>query len=65
MDLGVIVGRCVGMVTVIALCSLFVQRLAELLKSKKPEDLQEANRLIKNMVKEVNMAVSHALVQTF
>lgn len=61
MDLGVIVGRCVGMVTVIALCSLFVQRLAELLKSKKPEDLQEANRLIKNMVKEVNMAVSHAL----
>ncbi|KAL4647977.1 ADP-ribosylation factor-binding protein GGA3 [Arapaima gigas] len=26
--------------------------LAELLKSKKPEDLQEANRLIKNMVKE-------------
>lgn len=29
------------------------QRLAELLKSKKPEDLQEANRLIKNMVKEV------------
>lgn len=30
-----------------------LQRLAELLKSKKPEDLQEANRLIKNMVKEV------------
>lgn len=29
------------------------QRLAELLKSKKPGDLQEANRLIKNMVKEV------------
>uniref|UniRef100_A0A8C6MEC5 Golgi associated, gamma adaptin ear containing, ARF binding protein 3 n=1 Tax=Nothobranchius furzeri TaxID=105023 RepID=A0A8C6MEC5_NOTFU len=29
------------------------KRLAELLKSKKPEDLQEANRLIKNMVKEV------------
>uniref|UniRef100_A0A4W4H5N6 Golgi associated, gamma adaptin ear containing, ARF binding protein 3a n=1 Tax=Electrophorus electricus TaxID=8005 RepID=A0A4W4H5N6_ELEEL len=28
------------------------RRLAELLKSKKPEDLQEANRLIKNMVKE-------------
>ncbi|KAM6940087.1 ADP-ribosylation factor-binding protein GGA3a [Xenentodon cancila] len=27
-------------------------RLAELLKSKKPEDLQEANQLIKNMVKE-------------
>ncbi|KAJ3614931.1 hypothetical protein NHX12_018500 [Muraenolepis orangiensis] len=30
----------------------FPNRLAELLKSKKPEDLQEANRLIKNMVKE-------------
>ncbi|XP_047435313.1 ADP-ribosylation factor-binding protein GGA3a isoform X2 [Mugil cephalus] len=28
------------------------KRLAELLKSKKPEDLQEANLLIKNMVKE-------------
>ncbi|XP_068177652.1 ADP-ribosylation factor-binding protein GGA3a isoform X2 [Antennarius striatus] len=28
------------------------QRLAELLRSKKPEDLQEANRFIKNMVKE-------------
>ncbi|XP_051792251.1 ADP-ribosylation factor-binding protein GGA3a [Erpetoichthys calabaricus] len=28
------------------------KRLAELLKSKNPEDLQEANRLIKNMVKE-------------
>uniref|UniRef100_A0A4W6FQG0 Golgi associated, gamma adaptin ear containing, ARF binding protein 3a n=1 Tax=Lates calcarifer TaxID=8187 RepID=A0A4W6FQG0_LATCA len=28
------------------------KRLAELLKSKKPDDLQEANRLIKNMVKE-------------
>ncbi|XP_028269411.1 ADP-ribosylation factor-binding protein GGA3a [Parambassis ranga] len=28
------------------------KKLAELLKSKKPEDLQEANRLIKNMVKE-------------
>uniref|UniRef100_A0A665TRC8 ADP-ribosylation factor-binding protein GGA3-like n=1 Tax=Echeneis naucrates TaxID=173247 RepID=A0A665TRC8_ECHNA len=28
------------------------KRLAELLKSKKPEDLQEANRLIKNMVTE-------------
>ncbi|XP_061589153.1 ADP-ribosylation factor-binding protein GGA3-like [Cololabis saira] len=27
-------------------------KLAELLKSKKPEDLQEANQLIKNMVKE-------------
>ena len=29
------------------------QLLAELLKSKNPEDLQEANRLIKSMVKEV------------
>ncbi|KAM9792960.1 ADP-ribosylation factor-binding protein GGA3a [Neosynchiropus ocellatus] len=28
------------------------RKLSELLKSKKPEDLQEANRLIKNMVKE-------------
>ncbi|KAK7144624.1 hypothetical protein R3I94_010901 [Phoxinus phoxinus] len=28
------------------------KRLAELLKSKKPEDLQEANRIIKSMVKE-------------
>nr|XP_019940079.1 PREDICTED: ADP-ribosylation factor-binding protein GGA3-like [Paralichthys olivaceus] len=28
------------------------KRLSDLLKSKKPEDLQEANRLIKNMVKE-------------
>ncbi|KAG7239252.1 hypothetical protein INR49_029393 [Caranx melampygus] len=28
------------------------KRLSELLKSKKPEDLQEANQLIKNMVKE-------------
>ncbi|XP_061627606.1 ADP-ribosylation factor-binding protein GGA3a isoform X2 [Phyllopteryx taeniolatus] len=28
------------------------RKLAELLKSKKPADLQEANRLIKNMVKE-------------
>lgn len=32
-----------------------LQRLSELLKSKKPEDLQEANRLIKNMVKEVRL----------
>uniref|UniRef100_A0AAQ4NTB0 Golgi associated, gamma adaptin ear containing, ARF binding protein 3 n=1 Tax=Gasterosteus aculeatus aculeatus TaxID=481459 RepID=A0AAQ4NTB0_GASAC len=32
--------------------------LAELLRSKNPEDLQEANRLIKNMVKEVNAAWS-------
>lgn len=32
---------------------IFLQKLAKLLKSKKPEDLQEANRLIKNMVKEV------------
>lgn len=33
-------------------CVVF-QLLAELLRSKNPEDLQEANRLIKNMVKEV------------
>uniref|UniRef100_A0A8C2X6T4 Golgi associated, gamma adaptin ear containing, ARF binding protein 3a n=1 Tax=Cyclopterus lumpus TaxID=8103 RepID=A0A8C2X6T4_CYCLU len=33
-------------------CLFSLQRLSELLKSKKPEDLQEANRLIKNMVKE-------------
>lgn len=33
-------------------CAVF-QLLAELLRSKNPEDLQEANRLIKNMVKEV------------
>ncbi|XP_056136513.1 ADP-ribosylation factor-binding protein GGA3-like [Lampris incognitus] len=31
------------------------RRLTELLKSKKPDDLQEANRLIKNMVKEDEM----------
>lgn len=35
-------------------CVFSLQRLAELLKSKKPEDLEEANRLIKNMVKEVS-----------
>uniref|UniRef100_A0A8C1NBX6 Golgi associated, gamma adaptin ear containing, ARF binding protein 3a n=1 Tax=Cyprinus carpio TaxID=7962 RepID=A0A8C1NBX6_CYPCA len=38
------------------------KRLAELLKSKKPEDLQEANRIIKNMVKEdeaLQQKVSH------
>lgn len=33
--------------------SVVLQLLAELLRSKNPEDLQEANRLIKNMVKEV------------
>lgn len=32
---------------------MFSQTLARLLKSKNPEDLQAANRLIKNMVKEV------------
>uniref|UniRef100_A0A8C1ZFR9 Golgi associated, gamma adaptin ear containing, ARF binding protein 3a n=1 Tax=Cyprinus carpio TaxID=7962 RepID=A0A8C1ZFR9_CYPCA len=40
----------------------FISRLAELLKSKKPEDLQEANRIIKNMVKEdeaLQQKVSH------
>uniref|UniRef100_A0A672KTD5 ADP-ribosylation factor-binding protein GGA3-like n=1 Tax=Sinocyclocheilus grahami TaxID=75366 RepID=A0A672KTD5_SINGR len=38
------------------------KRLAELLKSKKPDDLQEANRIIKNMVKEdeaLQQKVSH------
>ena len=30
----------------------FIQLLARLLKSKHPEDLQAANRLIKNMVKQ-------------
>uniref|UniRef100_A0A673KUL6 ADP-ribosylation factor-binding protein GGA3-like n=1 Tax=Sinocyclocheilus rhinocerous TaxID=307959 RepID=A0A673KUL6_9TELE len=38
------------------------KHLAELLKSKKPEDLQEANRIIKNMVKEdeaLQQKVSH------
>ncbi|XP_059427221.1 ADP-ribosylation factor-binding protein GGA3a isoform X2 [Carassius carassius] len=40
------------------------KRLAELLKSKKPEDLQEANRIIKNMVKEdeaLQQKVSHRI----
>ena len=32
---------------------MHLQLLAELLRSKNPEDLQEANRLIKSMVKEV------------
>ncbi|XP_046899513.1 ADP-ribosylation factor-binding protein GGA3a [Hypomesus transpacificus] len=36
------------------------KRLAELLKSKKPEDLQEANRLIKNMVKEDEVRAQRA-----
>uniref|UniRef100_A0A4W6FQF2 Golgi associated, gamma adaptin ear containing, ARF binding protein 3a n=1 Tax=Lates calcarifer TaxID=8187 RepID=A0A4W6FQF2_LATCA len=35
------------------------KRLAELLKSKKPDDLQEANRLIKNMVKEQQSKKAH------
>uniref|UniRef100_A0A1A8E7W2 Golgi associated, gamma adaptin ear containing, ARF binding protein 3 n=2 Tax=Nothobranchius kadleci TaxID=1051664 RepID=A0A1A8E7W2_NOTKA len=39
------------------------KRLAELLKSKKPEDLQEANRLIKNMVKEDEMRSQKAVKQ--
>lgn len=42
-----------------------VQRLAELLKSKKPEDLQEANRLIKNMVKEVCLSKLNVLIIMF
>lgn len=33
--------------------ALFFQLLAKLLKSKNPDDLQEANKLIKSMVKEV------------
>ncbi|XP_026216460.1 ADP-ribosylation factor-binding protein GGA3a isoform X2 [Anabas testudineus] len=39
------------------------KRLADLLKSKKPEDLQEANRLIKNMVKEDEARAEKALKQ--
>lgn len=39
------------------------KRLAELLKSKKPEDLQEANRLIKNMVKEDDVRTQKATKQ--
>lgn len=35
--------------------TLLFQLLARLLKSKNPDDLQEANRLIKSMVKEVSM----------
>lgn len=34
-------------------CLIF-QLLAKLLKSKNPDDLQEANKLIKSMVKEVS-----------
>ncbi|TRY56379.1 hypothetical protein DNTS_034976 [Danionella cerebrum] len=40
------------------------KRLAELLKSKKQEDLQEANRIIKNMVKEdeaLQQKISHRI----
>uniref|UniRef100_A0A668AP70 Golgi associated, gamma adaptin ear containing, ARF binding protein 3a n=1 Tax=Myripristis murdjan TaxID=586833 RepID=A0A668AP70_9TELE len=36
---------------------------AELLKSKKPEDLQEANRLIKNMVKEDEVRIQRVTKQ--
>ncbi|XP_029992964.1 ADP-ribosylation factor-binding protein GGA3a isoform X2 [Sphaeramia orbicularis] len=39
------------------------RRLAVLLKSKKPEDLQEANRLIKNMVKEDEVRAQKATKQ--
>ena len=35
---------------------LIFQLLAKLLKSKNPDDLQAANRLIKNMVKQVILA---------
>lgn len=34
--------------------TLLFQLLAKLLKSKNPDDLQEANKLIKSMVKEVS-----------
>lgn len=34
--------------------TLLIQLLAKLLKSKNPDDLQEANKLIKSMVKEVS-----------
>ncbi|XP_062403786.1 ADP-ribosylation factor-binding protein GGA3a isoform X2 [Sardina pilchardus] len=40
------------------------KRLSELLKSKKPEDLQEANRLIKNMVKEDEVRIQKASKRT-
>ncbi|KAM6971926.1 ADP-ribosylation factor-binding protein GGA3a [Aplochiton taeniatus] len=40
------------------------KQLAELLKSKKPEDLQEANRLIKNMVKEDEIRMQRAAKRT-
>lgn len=43
--------------------SVSVQLLAELLRSKNPEDLQEANRLIKNMVKEVRHVRAPCLTQ--
>eukprot|EP00066_Takifugu_rubripes_P021401 XP_011610667.1 PREDICTED: ADP-ribosylation factor-binding protein GGA3-like [Takifugu rubripes] len=39
------------------------KRLAELLKSKKPEDLQEANRFIKTMVKEDEVRMQKASKQ--
>lgn len=40
---------------------LLFQLLAKLLKSKNPDDLQEANKLIKSMVKEVSpLAVWHS-----
>lgn len=52
----VLVGWSVGNELSVFVVSL--QRLSELLKSKKPEDLQEANRLIKNMVKEVRRVKS-------
>lgn len=57
---------CTNFVGCISKRALFVfawmqcpQLLAELLRSKNPEDLQEANRLIKNMVKEVRHFPSH------
>ena len=38
---------------VIIVCYIYLQLLARLLKSKHPEDLQAANRLIKTMVRQV------------
>uniref|UniRef100_H3CIU9 Golgi associated, gamma adaptin ear containing, ARF binding protein 3a n=1 Tax=Tetraodon nigroviridis TaxID=99883 RepID=H3CIU9_TETNG len=39
------------------------KKLAELLKSKKPKDLQEANQLIKNMVKENEVRIQKSTKQ--
>lgn len=44
----------VGCYLSLSLWYLLFQLLAKLLKSKNPDDLQEANKLIKSMVKEVS-----------